>query len=63
MSLKSYEELRGVDVSKYTEKRDGADYLNWAKCIDLLHDNGAKKVDFTPIVNEKTGTSLFKNKL
>ena len=38
--LKSYDELRKIDVSPYTEKRDGADYLNWAKCIDLLHENG-----------------------
>lgn len=59
MALASYDELRKVDVSAWTEKRDGADYLNWAKCVDLLHENGAEKVDFTPIVNEKTGTSLF----
>lgn len=59
MALASYDELRKVDVSPYTEDRDGAKYLNWAKCIDLLHENGAKIVYFTPIVNEKTGTSLF----
>lgn len=57
--LKSYDELRKVDVSKYTEKRDGAEYLNWAKCVDLLHENGATIVDFNPVLNEKTGTSLF----
>lgn len=57
--LKSYEELRNVDVSPYTEKRDGADYLNWAKVVDLLHENGASIVYFEPIVNEKTGSSLF----
>ena len=56
--LKSYDELRKIDVSKYTEKRDGADYLNWAKVVDLLHENGAKKVYFEPIVNEN-GSSLF----
>ena len=33
--IKSYEEMRKVDVSKYTEKRDGFDYLNWAKGIEL----------------------------
>lgn len=59
MGLKSYDELRKIDVSKWTENRDGADYLNWAKCVDLLHENGAEKVDFKPVVNEKTGTSLF----
>ena len=57
--LKSYEELRKIDVSKWTEKRDGADYLNWAKVVDLLHENGAEKVYFEPIVNDFTGSSLF----
>lgn len=56
--LKSYEELRKLDVSKWTEKRDGADYINWAKVVDLLHENGAEKVYFEPIVNEN-GSSLF----
>ena len=56
--LKSYNELRKIDVSKYTETRDGAEYLNWAKCIDLLHENGAEQVYFIPLTNEK-GSSLF----
>ncbi len=56
--LSSYEELRKLDVSQWTEKRDGADYLNWAKVIDLLHENGAEKVYFEPIANEYTGSSL-----
>lgn len=59
MALKGYEELRRVDVSQWTEKRDGADYLNWAKCIDLLHDNGAEKVYFEPVENPNTGSSLY----
>lgn len=58
MALASYEELRKIDVTKYTEERDGAKYLNWAKCIDLLHENGAEEVYFVPITNEK-GSSLF----
>lgn len=57
--LKSYEDLRKLDVSKWVEKRDNADYLNWAKVVDLLHENGAKKVYFEPVVNEITGSSLF----
>lgn len=57
--IKSYEELRKIDVSKWTEKRDGADYLNWAKVVDLLHENGAEKVYFEPIIDETTGSSLF----
>ena len=58
MSLKSYSELRKVDISKYVEERDGMKYLNWAKCIDLLHENGAEKVYFIPLTNEN-GSSLF----
>ncbi len=56
--LKSYEELRKIDVTPYTEERDGARYLNWAKCIDLLHENGAEQVYFIPSTNEK-GSSLL----
>ena len=57
--LKSYKELRKVDVGQWVEKRDGADYLNWAKVVDLLHENGAEVVYFEPVVNENTGSSLF----
>lgn len=58
MALKSYDELRQIDVTPYCEERDGMTYLNWAKCIDLLHENGAKKVYWIPIPDEKTGSSL-----
>lgn len=56
--LKSYEEMRKIDVTPYCEERDGMTYLNWAKCIDLLHKNGAEKVYWIPIPDEKTGSSL-----
>lgn len=56
--LKTFEEMRKVDVSQYVEKRDGVDYLNWARCKQLLHDNGAETVYFEPCVNEN-GSSLF----
>ena len=56
--LESYEELRKVDVMPFCEPRDGFYYLNWAKCIELLHDHGAEKVFFEPIPDEKTGSSL-----
>ena len=56
--LKSYDELRKVDVSPYCEERDGMLYLNWAKCIDLLHQYGAEKVYWIPIPDPKTGNSL-----
>lgn len=59
MALKTYKEMRDIDVSPWVEKRDGADYLNWAKVVDLLHENGAEKVYFEPIVNEATGSSLY----
>lgn len=59
MALASYNELRKIDVSKWVENRDGADYLNWAKVVDLLHENGAEKVYFEPVVNELTGSSLY----
>nr|DAP06654.1 MAG TPA: Protein of unknown function (DUF1071) [Caudoviricetes sp.] len=57
--LKSFNELRKVDVSPYVDTRDGGlEYLNWAKCVDLLHENGAEVVYFEPLVNEN-GSSLF----
>lgn len=58
MALKSYKEMRGIDVKPYCEDRDGMLYLNWAKCIDLLHENGAEKVYWMSIPDEKTGSSL-----
>lgn len=58
MALKSYKEMREIDVKPYCEDRDGMLYLNWAKCVDLLHENGAEKVYWIPIPDEKTGSSL-----
>lgn len=58
MALKSWDEMRKIDVSPYCEERDGMTYLNWAKCIDLLHENGAVRVYWVPIPDEKTGSSL-----
>ena len=65
--LKSYRELRAVDVLPYCEQREAKDdngrkimvpYLNWAKCKELLHENGAEVVYFEPCVNA-SGSSLF----
>lgn len=50
--------MRKIDVSPYCEKRDGISYLNWARCKELLHMNGAEKVYFTPCINQN-GSSLF----
>lgn len=59
--LKPFDELIKVDVSPYTEKRDGADYLPYNRCIKLLHDNGAETVYFNPVQNPKTGGSLYES--
>lgn len=57
--LKPFDELAKVDVSSYCKKRDGIDYLPWPKCYELLYENGAKKVFHEPIINERTGSTLF----
>ena len=56
--LKSWDELIKIDVTPYCEERDGYTYLNWAKCIELLHQYGAKNAYFIPIPDSKTGSSL-----
>lgn len=61
MALKPYDELREVDVTPFVENRDGADYLPYNKCIDLLHEHGAEVVYFLPVQNPKTGGSLYES--
>jgi len=56
--LKSWNEMRKIDVKPYCKKRDGIDYLNWAKCVDLLHQYGAEVVYFEP-VPAANGSSLI----
>ena len=56
--IKSFNELRNVNVAPYVKQRDGADYLPWATVVDLLHEHGAERVFFTPVYNEN-GSSLF----
>lgn len=65
--LKSFNEMRKVDVMPFCELRDAKDdngknikvpYLNWAKCKDLLHQHGAEKVVFEPVTCEN-GSSLI----
>ena len=56
--IKPYAEMRKIDVSPFVEKRDGNDYLNWAMCKELLHQNGAETVYFEPCTNAN-GSSLF----
>lgn len=56
--LKNFNEMRKIDIKNYIQQRDGFDYLPWADCIALLHENGAEKVFFEPLTNDK-GSSLF----
>lgn len=65
--LKSYKELRRIDVLPHCDRRETKNdkgkkvmvpYLNWAKCKDLLHENGAETVYYEPLLNEH-GSSLF----
>lgn len=65
--LKSWNEMRKLDVLPFCDKREAKDdngrkievpYLNWAKCKELLHQNGAEVVYFEPCVNSN-GSSLF----
>lgn len=65
--LKPYEELVQVDVLPFCDKRKAKDdngkqievpYLNWAKCIELLHKYGAKDVWFRGVQNG-SGSFLF----
>ena len=67
MAIKSYAEMRKIDVLPYCDQREAKDdrgrsikvpYLNWAKCKELLHQNGAEVVYFEPCVNA-SGSSLF----
>lgn len=67
--LKSYKELSAIDVKPYCKQREAKDekgnkvqidYLPWAICKKLLHDNGAETVYFEPVTN-KDGTSLIQS--
>lgn len=59
--------MRKIDVLPFCDHREAKDengkkiqvpYLNWAKCKELLHENGAEKVYWEPCVNAN-GSSLF----
>lgn len=65
--LKSFSELRKIDVTPRCKLREAKDdkgktiqvpYLPWAKCKALLHENGAEKVTFEPVVGAN-GSSLI----
>ena len=52
--LKPYDEMIKIDVRPYCKKRDGLDYLNWATCIKLLHENGDEIVRWEPVPDRVT---------
>lgn len=65
--LKKYSELVNIDVTPFCDTREAKDdkgrkievlYLNWAKCKELLHENGAEKVYFEPVTGPN-GSSLI----
>ena len=56
--LKSWNEMRSLDISKYVKQRDKADYLPWASCLKLLYENGAEKVTIRTLT-DANGSSLF----
>ena len=62
MGIPEYSEMRKFDVTPYTKKRDGVDYLPWTMCKELLHKNGAEKVYFVPVKSDN-GSSLFASPL
>lgn len=65
--LKPFNDLFALDVSNETVSRPAKrnsnvmlDYLEWANCIKLLYANGAKKVSYGMLKNEK-GYPCFYN--
>lgn len=66
--LKSFDELVKLDVRPYCDVRDAKDesgkiikvpYLSWAKCVKLLHENGAESVWYAPVECPETKTYLW----
>lgn len=69
MALKSFDAMRAIDVLPYCEHRRAKDdsgkeimvpYLNWARCKQLLHENGAGVVYFEPVAGAD-GSSLIRS--
>lgn len=67
MALKPFKELFNLDISNEVAKRPvkknsnmTLDYLEWANCIKLLHENGAESVKYGMYYNEK-GYPCFYN--
>ena len=65
--IKSFNEMRKIDVMPYCEMREAKDdkgktiqvpYLPYWHCLALLHEHGAEKVTFEPVVGAN-GSSLI----
>lgn len=63
LGLPSFEELKKVDLTEYIKKRDGAEYINWAVIVDLLHQKGAKVVYFEPVTNDNGSSLIMTNQV
>lgn len=66
--LKPFNELIKLDVRPFCDVRDAKDeggktikvpYLSWAKCIKLLHENGAESVWYAPVECPENHTYLW----
>ena len=66
--LKSFNELGKLDVRPFCDVRDAKDengkvikvpYLSWARCVKLLHENGAETVWYAPVECPETKTYLW----
>ena len=66
--LKSFSELVKLDVRPFCDVRDAKDengkvikvpYLSWARCVKLLHENGAETVWYAPVECPETKTYLW----
>lgn len=56
--IKTWNEMRQIDISAYVKQREKADYLPWGSCLKLLYDNGAERVIPETLTDER-GSSLF----
>lgn len=66
--LKPFNELIKLDVRPFCDVRDAKDesgktikvpYLSWAKCMKLLHENGAETVWYAPVECPETKSYLW----
>lgn len=56
--IKSWNEMRKIDIYPHVKQRDKADYLPWGSCLKLLYEHGAEKVIPETLTDER-GSSLF----